>query len=196
MRLVVPCVALLLASCAQQPASNTGELVLSGQVQNWQASFGATLNAVGGPNEDLGSGPIDAQGAFEVTASPPFYTLGNIAPCQNDTSTIVLNPESLRVSSVKLEIAEQDASFVSRNDTRGATQEAIHVYADQPGTVQGQVACTGRYTNTYRFNLSLVRGWNLVLIDIQTVAETSLIATYTSTTVAEVAAFGWFAYVP
>lgn len=187
---------LLLAGCGQQPVGNTGDLALSGQIQNWQTSFGATLNAVGGPNEALGSGPVDAQGNFEVMVSPPFYTLGNIEPCRNDTSTIVQNPKALRVSSAKLEIAEQKTSFVSRNTTRGAPKEAIYVYADQAGTVQGQVECTGRYTNTYRFNLSLIQGWNQVLVSVEVIDESSAIATYNSATSAEVTSYNWYAYVP
>lgn len=188
--------ALLLVGCSREAVGNTGDLVISGQVQNWQASYGSTLNAVGGTNEALGSGSIDAQGNFSVTASPPFYTLGNIEPCQNASSTIVSSPESLRVSSVRLEIAKQEAGFVLRSDTRGLTQEAIYVYADQPGTVQGQVECTGRYDNTMRYDLNLVNGWNLVLVDIQTVDENSVIATYSSADEADVATFNWYAYVP
>lgn len=188
--------ALLLTGCSREAVGNTGDLIISGQVQNWQASFGATLNAVGGTNEALGSGEIDSTGDFSVTASQPFYTLGNLEPCQNETSTIVSSPESLRVASVRLEIAEQEAGFVLRTDTRGFTQEAIYVYADQSGTVQGQVQCIGRFDNTMRYNLNLVKGWNLVLVDIQTVAENSLIATYSSADEADVAAFNWYAYVP
>lgn len=188
--------ALLLAGCGQQTVGNTGDLALSGQIQNWQVSFGATLNAIGGPNEALGSGSVDDKGNFEVTVSPPFYTLGNIEPCQNDTSTIVQNPKALRVSSVRLEIAERKTSFVSRNAARGAPKEAIYVYADQAGTVQGQVECTGRYTNTYRFNLSLIQGWNQVLVSVEVTNESSAIATYTSATSAEVTSYSWYAYVP
>lgn len=187
---------LLLVGCSREAAGNTGDLTISGQVQNWQASFGTTLNAVGGTNEALGSGSIDATGDFSVSVSPPFYTLGNIEPCQNETSTIVSSPEALRVSSVRLEIAEQEAGFVLRTDTRGFTQEAIYLYADQPGTVQGQVECAGQYDNILRYNLSLLNGWNLVLVDIQTVTETSIIATYSSADEADVAAFNWYAYVP
>lgn len=186
----------LLVGCSREAAGNTGDLTISGQVQNWQASFGATLNAVGGTNEALGSGSVDATGTFSVSVSPPFYTLGNIEPCQNETSTIVSSPEALRVASVRLEIAEQEAGFVLRTDTRGFTQEAIYVYADQSGTVQGQVQCTGRFDNTMRYKLNLVNGWNLVLVDIQTVNATSIIATYSSTDEADVAAFNWYAYVP
>ncbi len=188
--------ALLLAGCAQQSVGNTGDLVISGQVRNWQTSFGATLTAVGGTNEELGSGPIDSKGEFDVTVSPPFYTLGNIEPCQNDASTVVSTPESLRVSSIKMDIAEQEAGSLHLSNERGFAREVINVYADQAGTVQGQVECTGQYTNTARFNLSLVQGWNLVLIDIETVSETSLIATYSTTNAAAVADFNWFAYVP
>lgn len=186
---------LLLVGCGHQVSSTAG-IVISGQVQNWQASYGSTLNAVGGTDEVLGSGPINTGGTFRVVASPPFYTLGNIAPCQNASSTIVSSPTSLQVSSVRLEIDEQEAGFVSRADARAITQEAIYVYADRPGTVRGQVQCTGRYNNTYRYDLSLANGWNLVLIGIQAVDADSLIATYSSVTAADVAAFDWYAYVP
>lgn len=187
---------LLLVGCSREAVGNTGAMPISGQVRNWQASYGSTLNAVGGTNEALGSGSIDAQGNFSVTTSPPFYTLGNIAPCQNASSTIVSSPAALRVSSVRLEIAEQESGFVLRTDTRGFTQEAIYVYADQPGTVQGQVECTGQYDNTMRYSLSLITGWNLVLVNIQSVDENSVIATYSSADEADVAAFNWYAYVP
>ncbi len=131
--------ALLLVGCSREAVGNTGDLVVAGQVRNWLPSYGATLNAVAGANEALGGGSIDAKGNFSVTVSPPFYTLGNIEPCQDASSTVVTSPESLRTSSVKLEIAEQQTSFVVRTDARGLTQEAINVYADQAGTVRGQV---------------------------------------------------------
>lgn len=190
--------AALLAGCSQEAVGNVSDLTIEGQIQNWETSFGTTLNAVGGTNEALGSGSVNRAGEFEVVVSPPFYTLGNIAPCQNDRSTILSAPESLRVSSAKLELAGQPSSFVTRNEGRGAPQEVINVYADQTGTVQGQVECTGRYRVTYRFNLGLVRGWNLVLVSTEVADEATreAIATYTSATEAEVAAFGWFAYVP
>lgn len=190
--------AALISGCSQEAVGNVGDLNVEGQIQNWQTSFGTTLNAVGGPNEALGSGPVSRAGEFEIVVSPPFYTLGNIAPCQNDRSTVLSSPESLRVSSAKFEIAGQPSSFVTRNEGRGAPQEVINVYADQAGTVQGQVECTGRYRVTYRFDLSLVRGWNLVLVrtEIADEATREAIATYTSVNEAEVAAFGWFAYVP
>ena len=187
-----------LVGCSRGAVGNVGDLSLEGQIQNWQTSFGTTLNAVGGPNEALGDGSVTRAGEFEVVVRPPFYTLGNIAPCQNDRSTVLSAPESLRVSSAKLEIAGQPSSFVTRNEGRGAPNEAINVYADQAGTVRGQVECTGRYRVTYRFDLSFVRGWNLVLVrtDVADEATREAIATYTSATEAEVAAFGWFAYVP
>lgn len=190
--------AALLAGCSQEPVGNLGDMTIEGQIQNWETSFGTTLDAVGGSNEALGSGSVNRVGEFEVVVSPPFYTLGNIAPCQNDRSTVLSAPESLRVSSAKLEVAGQASSFVTRNTERGAPQEAIHVYADQAGTVRGQVECTGRYRVTYRFDLNLVRGWNLVLVSTEIADEATreAIATYTSVTEAEVAAFGWFAYVP
>ena len=195
---VLVALAALLSGCSQEAVGNVSDLTLEGQIQNWETSFGTTLNAVGGPNEALGSGPVNRAGEFEVVVSPPFYTLGNIAPCQNDRSTVLSSPESLRVASAKLEIAGQPSSFVTRNEGRGAPKEAIHVYADQAGTVQGQVECTGRYRVTYRFDLNLVRGWNLVLVSTEIADEATreAIATYTSATEAEVAAFGWFAYVP
>lgn len=190
--------AALLAGCSQEPVGNVGDLTVEGQIQNWETSFGTTLNAVGGPNEVLGSGSVNRTGAFEVVVSPPFYTLGNIAPCENDRSTIISTPESLRVSSAKLEVAGQPSSFVTRNEGRGAPREVINVYADQAGTVRGQVECAGRYRVTYRFDLGLVRGWNLVLVstDIADEATREAIATYTSVSSTDVAAFGWFAYVP
>lgn len=190
--------ALLISGCSQEAVGNIGDLTIEGQIENWQTSFGTTLNAVGGSNEALGSGSVNRSGEFEVVVSPPFYTLGNIAPCQNDRSTVVSTPEALRVSSAKLEIAEQSSSFITRNEGRGVPKEVINVYADQAGTVQGQVECTGRYQVTYRFNLELVHGWNLVLVSTEIADETTreAIATYTSTTETAVTAFGWFAYVP
>ena len=84
-----------------------------------------------------------------------------------------------------------------RTDARGFTQEAINVYADQAGTVQGQVQCPGDpYNSTLRYNLTLVRGWNLVANNIEVVSDSSLIATYSSVNEADVAAFNWYAYVP
>lgn len=190
--------AVLISGCSREAVGNTGDLTIGGQIQNWQTSFGTTLDAVGGPNEALGSGPVSRAGEFEVAVSPPFYTLGDIAPCRNDRSTVVSTPESLRVSSAKLEIAGQPSSFVTRNKERGAPQEAINVYADQAGTVQGQVECTGRYRVTYRFDLELLRGWNLVRVgtEIADEATREAIATYTSAAEADVAAFEWYAYVP
>ena len=191
-------VAASLLGCSQEAVGNVSDLTVEGQIQNWETSFGTTLNAVGGTNEALGNGPVSRAGEFEVVVSPPFYTLGNIAPCQNDRSTVLSAPESLRVASAKLEIAGQASSFVTRNEGRGEPKEVINVYADQAGTVQGQVECTGRYRVTYRFNLSLVRGWNLILVSTEIADETTreAIATYTSVNEAQVAAFGWFAYVP
>ncbi len=185
--------ALLLVGCSQEAVGNTGDLVVAGQVRNWLPSYGSTLNAVAGANEALGGGSIDAKGNFSVTVSPPFYTLGNIEPCQDASSTVVTNPESLHTSSVKLEIAEQQTSFVVRTDARGFTQEAINVYADQAGTIRGQVKCSD---NTLRFNLTLVRGWNLIASEIQTESRGSLIATYSSVNEVDVAAFNWYASVP
>lgn len=191
--------ALLLVGCSREAVGNTGDLIVTGQVRNWLPSYGATLNAVAGTNEALGGGSIDAEGNFSATVSPPFYTLGNIEPCQDDSSTVVTSPESLRTSSVKLEIAEQQRSFVVRNDarslTQGFTQEAINVYADQAGTIRGQVQCSG---NTLRFNLTLVRGWNLIASNIQTGDRGGdpLIATYSSVNEVDVAAFNWYAFVP
>ncbi len=188
--------ALLLVGCSREAVGNTGDLVVEGQVRNWLPSYGATLNAVAGANEALGGGSIDAKGNFSVTVSPPFYTLGNIEPCQDASSTVVTNPESLRTSSVKLEIAEQRTSFVVRTDARdftGFTQEAINVYADQARTIRGQVKCSD---NTLRFNLTLVKGWNLIASEIQTESRGSLIATYSSVNEVDVAAFNWYASVP
>ena len=188
--------ALLLVGCSQEAVGNTGDLVVAGQVRNWLPSYGSTLKAIAGTNETLGSGPIDTEGNFSLTVNPPFYTLGNIEPCQNASSTIVTSPESLRTSSVKLEIAEQQRSFVLRTDARGFTQEAINVYADQAGTVRGQVQCPDN--STLRFNLTLVKGWNLIMSEVQTEGRDgdSLIATYSSVNEADVAAFNWYAYVP
>ena len=109
--------AALLTGCSQEAVGNVGDLTVEGQIQNWETSFGTTLDAVGGSNEALGSGPVSRAGEFEVVVSPPFYTLGNIAPCQNDRTTVLSAPESLRVASAKLEIAGQPSSFVTRNTT-------------------------------------------------------------------------------
>lgn len=190
--------AALLAGCSGAAVGNTGDLMISGQIQNWQASFGATLDAIGGPNEALGSGTVDEDGEFSVVVSPPFFTLGDIAPCDNDTSTLVSTPEALRVSGVKLTIKGQESSFVTRNASRGAPKEAIYAFADQPGTVQGQVECVGRYRNTYRFDLELVQGWTLILVSVEFVDEVTneAIATYTSVEEGDVSTFEWYAYVP
>lgn len=198
-RAVILALTLLITACGgtnmtTPPATpgNVGNLTLASQVSNWPGTGSNTLTAVTPGDEALGSGTVDVEGYFNLTAAPPIYSLASVSPCEGTDSTLASNPSSLRTAFFNVLI--QNGGSVDLQNGQPATDRVVFMYADQAGTVQGQVRCTST-NNLVRYNLTLAQGWNAVNINFADTAEGDTTITWTTASPEQVSSYTWYAYI-